>query len=64
MTKQKQLQPLSPPCYSCVEMVGKRGEEAEYSNFAPAFAKHRRNTQLLRGNFLVRFWLLKNEHKT
>ncbi len=30
---------VSPPCYSCAEMVGKRRDKAAYSNAAPAFAK-------------------------
>ncbi len=55
MTRQKQLQPLSPPCYSCAEMVGKKRDKAEYSNSAPAFANYRRNTQLFRGQFFGSF---------
>ncbi len=54
---------ISLPCYSCAEMIGKRRDKAEYSNSAPVFAKQRRNTQLFRGRFLVRFWLRKNEQR-
>ena len=46
---------IPPPCYSCAEVVGKRRDETECSNSAPAFAKQRRNTQLFGATFLVRF---------